>query len=68
MDVLHERCAALDISKRDVKACGRVPNPRRKGARSQQVRTFATMINALLQLRAWLLSEQVVGKPMHVHD
>jgi len=31
MEVLHERCAALDISKGDVKACVRVPNPRRKG-------------------------------------
>lgn len=47
MEVLWERCAALDISKRDVKACVRVPNPNRKGARSQEVRTFASMTNAL---------------------
>jgi transposase len=59
MEVLHERCAALDISKRDVKACVRVPNPRRKGARTQQVKTFASMTNALLALRDWLLAEQV---------
>lgn len=48
MEVLRERCAALDISKRDVKACVRVPSPHRKGARSQEVRTFASMTNALL--------------------
>jgi len=54
MDVLHERCAALDISKRDAKACVRVPNPGRKGARAHQVKTFATMTNALLALRDWL--------------
>ena len=59
MEVLHERCAALDISKRDVKACVRAPNPRRKDARMQQVRTFASMTNALLALRDWLLGEQV---------
>jgi hypothetical protein len=59
MEVLRERCAALDISKRDVKACVRVPNPNRKGARSQEVRTFASMANALLQLKEWLASEQV---------
>lgn len=59
MEVLRERCAALDISKRDVKACVRVPNPNRKGARSQEVRTFAPMTNALLQLKDWLASEQV---------
>jgi transposase len=59
MEVLHERCAGLNISKRGVKACVRSPNPRRKGARSQEVKTFATMTNALLALRDWLISEQV---------
>lgn len=59
MEVLHERCAALDISKRDVKACVRVPNAHRRGSRTQQVKTFASMTNALLGLREWLLSERV---------
>src|SRR6478735_4047089 len=59
VEVLHERCAALDISKRDVKACVRVPNPRRRGARTQQVKTFASMTKALLALRDWLLAERV---------
>lgn len=30
-----------------------------KGARSQEVRTFASMTNALLQVRGWLTSERV---------
>lgn len=59
MEVLRERCAALDISKRDVKACVRTPDPHRKGNRSQEVRTFASMTNALLELKDWLISERV---------
>ena len=59
MEVLRERCAALDISKRDVKACVRAPDPHRKGNRSQEVRTFASMTNALLELKDWLISERV---------
>lgn len=27
MDVLHERCAGVDISKKDAKACVRSPSP-----------------------------------------
>jgi transposase len=59
MDVLHERCAALDIGKRDLKACVRSPHPSRARSRRQEIRTFATTTNALLALRDWLLAEQV---------
>jgi transposase len=59
MEVLRERCAALDISKRDVKACVRAPDPHRTGKRRQEVRTFASMTNALLELKDWLTSERV---------
>ncbi|SCL24929.1 IS110 family transposase [Micromonospora inyonensis] len=58
MDVLHDRCAGLDISKRDVKACLRTPGTRRNQRRSE-VRTFATTTNDLLALRDWLVAEQV---------
>ena len=37
MELLHERCAALDIGKKDLKACVRTPSPRvnvRGGKRS----------------------------------
>jgi transposase len=59
MEVLHERCAALDIGKKDLKACVRAPNPNRKHSRRQEIRTFATTTNALGELRDWLVAEQV---------
>src|SRR5512133_3249022 len=58
MDVLHDRCAALDVSKKDVKVCLRTPGKRRH-QRHTEVRTFATMTNALLALRDWLVAERV---------
>jgi transposase len=58
MDVLHDRCAALDISKRDVKVCLRTPGKRRN-QRHTEVRTFATTTNDLLALRDWLVAEKV---------
>lgn len=57
MDVLHQRCAALDLGT-DLKAGVRTPGPARKGRR-QQVRTFATTTGAVLQLRDWLVAGQV---------
>jgi transposase len=61
MDRVFERCAGLDIGKADLKACVRVPGSR--GGRRQEVRTFATTTDALLQLRQWLADSgvQVVG-------
>jgi transposase len=59
MELLHERCAALDIGKKDLKACVRTPSPKGKRSRSQEIRTFATTTNALLQLRDWLIAERV---------
>ena len=59
MELLHERCAALDIGKKDLKACVRAPNPGRKRSRRQEIRTFATTTDALLQLRDWLVAERV---------
>jgi transposase len=57
MEVLVERCAGLDVGKADLKACVRVPGPR--GGRRQQIKTFATTTCALLQLRQWLIEQQV---------
>ncbi|HUO38405.1 MAG TPA: IS110 family transposase [Mycobacterium sp.] len=59
MELLHERCAALDIGKKDLKACVSTPGPKGKRSRSQEIRTFATTTNALLQLRDWLIAERV---------
>ena len=57
VEVLVERCAGLDVGKADLKACVRVPGPR--GARRQQIKTFATTTGALLELRQWLIEHQV---------
>jgi transposase len=56
---LHERCAGLDIGKKDLKACVRTPNPSGKRSRRQEIRTFATTTNSLLELRDWLVAEKV---------
>jgi transposase len=58
MDVLIERCAGLDIGKKDLKACVRHPGSR-AGRRESQVRTFATTTRGLLALHEWLTAEQV---------
>jgi transposase len=59
VELLHERCAALDIGKKDLKACVRTPKPGRGRSRRQEIRTFATTTNALLELRDWLVAEKV---------
>jgi transposase len=58
MDVLIERCAGLDIGKKDLKACVRRPGAR-AGRRESEVRTFATTTRGLLALHEWLAAEQV---------
>ena len=59
MELLHERCAGLDIGKKDLKACVRTPSMHGKRSRRQEIRTFATTTNALLELRDWLIAEKV---------
>jgi transposase len=59
VELLHERCAGLDIGKRDLKACLRTPSLGRGRSRRQEIRTFATTTNALLELRDWLVAEKV---------
>jgi transposase len=59
VELLHERCAGLDIGKKDLKACIRTPNPSGRRSRRQEIRTFATTTNALLELRDWLVEQKV---------
>jgi transposase len=61
MDKLIERCAGLDVHKKTVAACVRVPGP--DGERRQETRTFSTMTDGLLALRDWLCAHgvRVVG-------
>lgn len=52
MDIIHERCAGLDIHKKTVVACRMYPDARGKLVR--ETRTFATFTVNLLELRDWL--------------
>ncbi|ROZ82834.1 IS110 family transposase [Gordonia sp. OPL2] len=58
MEVLHGRCAGLDISKRDVKVCVRSQLPRRKQP-DREVTTWSSMTEDVLGLRDYLLGAQV---------
>ena len=59
MDVLHERCAGLDISKKDAKACVRTPSTKRRGSFTTDTTTWGSTTNAVLALRDHLLAAQV---------
>jgi hypothetical protein len=57
MDVLVERCAALDVHQNTVVACVRLPRP--DGGRLQELRAFKATTAGLLGLADWLDSYQV---------
>jgi transposase len=57
MEVVHERCAGLDVGKDEVVACVRVPGA--SGRRRQEVRTFSTFSRSLEALADWLDEERV---------
>jgi len=58
MDVLHPRCAGLDVSKRDAKVCVRVQAPGRTRA-TTTVTTWGAVTNRILALRDHLIAEEV---------
>lgn len=53
MDVIHPRCAGLDVHKKTVVACARIAQ---EGAPRQEVCTFETTTSGLLALCDWLQS------------
>jgi transposase len=57
MDTLVDRCCGLDVHKDTVVACVRTPGI--GGTRNQEVRTFGTTTASLLDLRDWLVEQQV---------
>jgi hypothetical protein len=57
MDVVLQRCAALDVHKKTVMAAVRTPGP--DGARRQQVKEHSTYNEGLVALRDWLVAEGV---------
>lgn len=58
MEVIHPRCAGIDISKKDAKVCVRVQG---RGARStaSTVTTWGAMTGQILDLKEHLLTERV---------
>ncbi len=62
MDQVLERVAGLDVHKKTVTVCVRVPGPR--GGRRQEVRTFGTTVPELLALREWLETQGVTHAAM----
>jgi transposase len=56
MDILYPCCAGLDVHKEKVVACVR---KRQGGSVRQQVRTYRTQTNALLDMADWLTDEGV---------
>jgi transposase len=58
MEVVHPRCAGIDISKKDAKVCIRVQG-RGSKATTATVSTWGSMTNQILALREHLLAERV---------
>jgi transposase len=58
MDVVHERAAGIDISKRDAKVAVRVPG-KRSGSYSTTVKTFGSTTAQVLALVDYLLDQRV---------
>ena len=53
MEVIHPRCAGLDVHKQTVVACARIAG---QSPLQQEVRTFASTTSGLLELADWLES------------
>lgn len=57
MDLVHQRCAGLDVSKRDAKVCVRIAGARRAAAVST-VTTWQSVTNQVLALREHLIEQR----------
>ena len=58
MEVIHPRCAGLDVSKKDAKVCIRVQGGGRRKTTST-VGTWSSMAGSVLELREYLITQQV---------
>ena len=58
MEVVHARCAGIDVSKRDAKVCVRVAGKGRAGT-AETVTTWSSMTNQVLALREHLIQARV---------
>jgi len=57
MEIMHPRCAGIDISKRDAKVAVRIAQP--GDAPIMEVRTFGAMTQDVLGLKDWLVDQRV---------
>lgn len=62
MQIVHARCAGLDVHKKTVVVCARLTNA--DGMLTTHIRTFGTTTSELLNLVAWLLSLEVTHVAM----
>jgi transposase len=62
MERVIERCAGLDVHKKTVAVCVRVPSA--DGVRAQYVRTFGTTASDLVVLRDWLQAHELTHVAM----
>jgi transposase len=62
MQVIHERCAGLDVHKKSVYGCAIWPGD--KGEKKQEVRSFGTFTADLLKLAGWLREHGVTHVAM----
>lgn len=58
MEVLHPRCAGIDISKQDAKVCVRIAGAGRRKT-LETVTTWSSMTNQILALRDYLIDQKV---------
>jgi len=63
MEVVHVRCAGLDVSKKDAKVCVRVPGSGRRKT-IETVTTWGSTTSQILALREHLITEQVTSAVM----
>lgn len=58
MDIVHDRAVGMDVSKRDVKVCVRVPG-KRAGTFESTVTTWGSTTDQVLAVREFLVQKQV---------
>ncbi len=64
MDVVNERCAGLDVHKKTVVACVRLPGLAGGPRREKAIRTFQTTVAGLEAMRDWLSEHGVTRVAM----
>ena len=62
MRIVYPRCCGLDVHKRSISAC--LLTRHEEEGTKQQVRRFGTVTRDLLELRDWLISNQVTHVAM----